>query len=200
MTLDEGYVKYASDWQLGPALAPAEIAELNSHRIMLFDAGLIGQYSDVGVGFGNISMRHSGGGKFVISGTQTGHIRDTGPEHYSLVTDYDIDRNFVRCQGPVQASSEALTHAAIYELGAAINAVVHVHSAKLWSELRDRLPTTAASVPYGTPEMAREFARLHQETSFADVGIAVMAGHEDGLVSIGIDIETATTRMLALTD
>ncbi len=200
MMFDEGYVKYESKWQPGPALECAAIRGLNRYRIALFAAGLIGQYSEIGIGYGNVSVRYGNERQFVISGTQTGHIRETGPEHYALVSDYDIAGNWLRCEGPVQASSEALTHAAIYELDPAINAVVHVHSARLWTAEKDRLPTTDASVPYGTPEMAREFMRLYRETDFPTIGIAVMAGHDEGLVSIGADIGTAAQRILALVE
>ena len=96
------------------------------------DARLIGQYEDLGIGYGNISVRRGSCDLFLISGTQTGHLPATDERHYSLVTDCDIRNNIVRCSGPVQASSEAMTHAAIYALGDAIGAVVHVHSAELW--------------------------------------------------------------------
>ncbi|MGB0514487.1 MAG: class II aldolase/adducin family protein, partial [Wenzhouxiangellaceae bacterium] len=138
------------------------------------------------------------GRRFIISGTQTGHIERTGPGHWSTVTEYDIDANRVLCEGPVQASSEALTHAAIYELDPAIGAIAHVHSAELWTRLLNRLPTTAPDVPYGTPDMAREFGRLYRETDFAESGVAVMAGHEEGIVAFGPDITHATKRVLAL--
>ena len=89
--------------------------------------------------------------------------------------------------------------AAIYALDAGIGAVVHVHSRALWQHYRDGgLPMTDASVAYGTPQMAREFSRLYDETDFARLGVAVMAGHEDGLISFGPTLETATQRILQL--
>lgn len=197
--IDEGYTKYTVDWHRAPALPAAMIAELNDCRNRLYAAGLVGYYEDHGVGFGNVSIRAPDGQGFFISGTGTGHIERTDEHHYSRVTEYDIDANRVVCRGPVQASSEALTHAAIYELDPEIRAVVHVHSAELWQRLIDRVPTTAADVPYGTPEMAREFSRLYRETDFADSGVAVMAGHEEGIVAFGADSGEAAERILALT-
>jgi hypothetical protein len=47
--------------------------------------------------------------------------------------------------------------------------------------------------------MAREFSRLYSDTAFSAEGIAVMAGHEEGLVSIGRTLEEASNRILALT-
>lgn len=198
MTIDEGYIKYRSHWTPGPANFADVAAELERWRKPLFDAGLIGHYDDLGIGFGNISMRCGDPGQFLISGTQTGHVAESTPAHYALVTAYDIDANSVWCTGPVQASSEAMTHAVIYELDAQILAIVHVHSASLWASYRDRLPTTAADVPYGTPEMAREFRRLYAATDLAKRGIAVMAGHEEGLISFGASLAQAATRMLEL--
>lgn len=195
--IDEGYTKYACDWRRGLPLPDETIADVNACRNRLYDAGLVGYYEQHGVGFGNLSIRGSGGG-FIISGTQTGHLARTDARHWSLVTGYEIDKNSITCEGPVQASSEALTHAAIYELDPDIQAIAHVHSGALWHKLLDRIPTTSPDVPYGTPEMAREFYRLYQETELGNSGVAVMAGHEEGLVAIGGNIREATERVLSL--
>ena len=196
--IDEGYVKYVSHWEQGPAPDAGAVALLNRWRSPLFDAGLIGHYEEHGVGYGNLSVRAGTGDGFVISGTQTGHIERTTADHFALVTGVDVNANTVHCVGPVQASSEALTHAALYALSPDIGAVVHVHDGELWTTHKGRLPTTDAQVPYGTPAMARAFEKLWSSSAFPQCGIAVMAGHEDGLVSIGRTLEEATTRMLSL--
>ena len=77
---------------------------------------------------------------------------------------------------------------------------MHVHSEALWKESLNKLPTTRADVPYGTPEMAEEFGRLWRDTDFADCGLGVMAGHDEGLVSIGVTLEEAAQRMLELAE
>ena len=64
---------------------------------------------------------------FLITGTQTGEIKNLNREHYTCVTDYNIEKNFIRSEGPIKASSESLTHAMIYELDPAIKVVIHVH-------------------------------------------------------------------------
>ncbi len=197
--IDEGYTKYEVDWHPAPALPAEAVHDLNDCRNRLYDAGLVGYYEEHGVGYGNLSIRGPKAGTFIISGTQTGHLPRTDASHYALVTAYDIDANRVTCEGPIQASSEALTHAAIYGLDPCILAIAHVHSGDLWRRMKDRIPTTAAEVPYGTPEMAREFRRLYEETDFARSGVAVMAGHEEGLVAVGATIEEAAERLLALT-
>jgi ribulose-5-phosphate 4-epimerase/fuculose-1-phosphate aldolase len=196
--IDEGYTKYRCDWRKTAASSDGQLDALNACRNRLYREGLVGYYAEHGVGFGNLSVRIPGTSRFLISGTQTGHIAHTGPEHYAVVTDYDIDANRVVCEGPVQASSEALTHAAIYELDPGIGGIAHVHSAELWARLIDRIPTTSAHVPYGTPEMAHEFERLYRQTGLADTGVAVMAGHDEGIVGFGSSIEEATGRVLAL--
>jgi len=198
--LDEGYIKYQGRWSEAPAPDPAAARLLEEWRKPLFEAGLVGHYEEFGIGFGNISMRCTEPGQFLITGTQTGHVAATTEQHYCLVTGYDIERNEVFCSGPVQASSEAMTHAAIYELNPSIGAVVHVHSKALWKEHLNRLPTTSPDVAYGTPEMAREFRRLYADSTFGTQGIAVMGGHEEGLVGIGVSLEQAATRILSLTD
>lgn len=198
MSYDEGYIKYDIEWTPGPAAFVAAAVALDAWRRPLFDAGLIGVYEDLGIGYGNLSMRCGEPGQFLISGTQTGRLAETNESHYSLVTSVDIDANTVSCVGPVKASSEAMTHAAIYALDDAIGAIVHVHSARLWQRYLGELPTTDAAIAYGTPAMAREFARLFAETNFSQTGVAVMAGHEEGLISFGFAIEDAARRMLAL--
>jgi hypothetical protein len=198
VTIDEGYTKFISAWTRCDLPPYPEIAELCRWRRPLHDAGLIGLYADSGIGFGNISMRAGSGPEFLISGTQTGHLRDVGPAHFALVTNVDPERNFVSCRGTIQASSESMTHAVLYRTDRSIAAVVHVHCRRLWHLLRGQVPTTADSVAYGTPEMATEFARLWQESDLPTSGIAVMGGHEEGLVSIGATMTEAATRILEL--
>ena len=195
--IDEGYTKYECVWEKTEPLPDDALAELTAWRNRLYEAGLVGYYAEEGVGYGNVSVR-AAGRQFIISGTQTGHIATTTTQHYARVTDYSAAANRVICAGPVQASSEALTHAAIYELNFTIGGIAHVHSANLWHAYLNQLPTTDPSVSYGTPEMAREFRRLYRNAGFAETGIAVMGGHADGIVAFGATIAEAAGRVLAL--
>ena len=195
--IDEGYIKFESHRRKTARLENGAIASLNKWRRALFEAGLIGYDDEHGVGYGNLSVRADPGGSFIISGSQTGKLRELGTEHYALVERCDIEDNRVYSSGACEASSESLTHAAIYGLDAGIGAVVHVHCRATWSTLRGKAATTDAAVSFGTPAMAREFVRLWNQTDFAETGIAVMAGHESGLVSFGRDLEQAATRMLS---
>ena len=194
--IDEGYTKFTVDWADRAPLDCPQVGELERWRRPLYVAGLVGHYAELRIGYGNISLRTGSGRQFVITGTQTGHLPHTGNAHYALVTDYDIDGNFVSCRGAVQASSETLTHAAIYELDASIYAVVHVHDRHLWERLKDREPVTRAEVAYGTPAMAREFGRLFHDTDFATRRLAAMAGHDSGIVAIGRTLREAATRVI----
>jgi ribulose-5-phosphate 4-epimerase/fuculose-1-phosphate aldolase len=196
--IDEGYIKFESDWQRGPALDRADVDELIAWRRSLYEAGLVGYYDELGVGFGNLSKRSDGAGLFVISGTQTGHLPELGPEHFALVTAFDVALNRVCSRGAAEASSESMTHAVLYDVDESIGAVAHVHSRELWESLMGDLPTTDSEVAYGTPEMADEFRRLYRETDFPVGGVAVMAGHDSGLISIGETVEQACQRLLDL--
>jgi ribulose-5-phosphate 4-epimerase/fuculose-1-phosphate aldolase len=96
----------------------------------------------------------------------------------------------------VQASSESLTHAAVYEADASAAAVVHVHHGELWRALLGKIPTTAKGIAYGTPEMAYDVLRLFRDTRVADSGIFVLGGHEDGIVAFGGSLQEAGTKLL----
>ena len=196
--IDEGYVKYRSHWQEAPAQKAPEATLLVRWRRPLYDAGLIGVLEDSGIGYGNISHRIGDTDRFLISGTQTGHLDALTEAHFAEVVDYDLEANSVTARGPVAPSSEAMTHAAIYQLDHSIRAVVHVHHHEMWLRFRDVLPTTDAEVRYGTPDMAHEFRRLYAKTDFASRGLAVMAGHEDGIVGIGVSMQEATERIITL--
>jgi ribulose-5-phosphate 4-epimerase/fuculose-1-phosphate aldolase len=195
--LDEGVVKFRCTWIEAPPLPAWRIEALDAWRERLYAHGLVGYDAQAGVGYGNLSMRDPESRAILVTGTQTGHLPKLGPEHYTLLTDYDIDENRVTCTGPVQASSESLTHLAVYEMGDACNAVVHVHDERAWRALDGRVPTTAPGVAYGTPAMARELQRLYREDALAQVRIAVMHGHEGGLIAFGEDIDAAGSVMLA---
>lgn len=198
--IDEGHIKFEARWRRSAPVRHPAVDELIRWRRPLYDAGLVGCYEDSGIGYGNLSARVEPPGLFFISGAGTGCIADAGPEHFALVTLYDVDANIVESEGAVAASSESMTHAAIYELDERFRAVIHVHDTALWAGLKDVLPATGAAIAYGTPEMAREFRRLYAETIFRDSGIAVMAGHAEGLVSVGGSVREAVERLLSVRD
>ena len=194
--IDEGYIKYQCHWQKKSAIATDEIAELNQWRTKLYALGLIGEY-DNGIGFGNLSVRIRDSQCLIISGTQTGGIAELTVQHYTKVIDFDWQQNYVVCEGLIKASSETLTHAAIYVAQPQINAVVHVHHGKLWRKLLDKVPTTDPNCAYGTPEMAEEIIRLCQQQQTLEQKIIVMSGHEEGILTFGSSLEEAVKVLLA---
>jgi ribulose-5-phosphate 4-epimerase/fuculose-1-phosphate aldolase len=188
---DEGYIKYQCIWVEQQPLSPEYLIELNQYREQLYQLNLIGE-DNQGIGYGNLSKRWDKKNQFIITGTQTGGLTNLNEAHYTLVTDFDIDANCLTCVGPIQASSEALTHGSIYEAKPEINAVIHIHHQQLWENLKYKVPTTPENCAYGTPEMARAIARLAQEQNRK---IIVMSGHPGGLITFGNDLAEAANEI-----
>lgn len=191
--IDEGYIKFRSDWSSASPPSHPRLQNLIAVRNELFTKGLIGVYPENGIGYGNVSILTGSGEEFIISGTRTGGIAQLGPEHFCLVTDTAISSNSVHCRGPVEASSESMTHAMFYGCDQTIASVVHVHHLEMWKWLQDKVPLSKASVPYGTPEMAGEVKRLFQDSKLREEKILVMGGHEEGIISFGKSPEDAAT-------
>lgn len=187
---DEGVIKFNCHWTQTNPLPSSKLKSLIDCRNQLFKLGLIGVYPD-GIGYGNISQLDHAKNQFVISGTQTGHFAQAMPEHFALVTNYNIKENFIVCEGPIKASSESLTHAMIYETFPDVTAVIHIHSAEHWKRLMHQVPTTGVAIPYGTPKMAEEIKRLAKESDLPQSQILVMAGHEDGIITFGSTLDQA---------
>lgn len=188
--IDEGVIKYNCNWIETEALAEEVLPDLMEWRDRLYSLGLIGVYEN-GIGFGNISIRLGKSPQFIITGTQTGHLAHLTPEHYTLVSDFSWQQNWIICRGPIKASSESLTHGALYSHQPEIGAIIHVHHPQFWKQLMFQVPTTQPDVPYGTPQMAAEMFRLFTEENLASEKILVMAGHEDGFLSFGHDLSEA---------
>jgi hypothetical protein len=184
--LDEGTIKFSSQRRDGEVPRSAALEELNRTRTALFDLGLIGVLPD-GIGFGNLSLR-SAGLQFVITASATGADRELRHDQYSLVESFSIEANSVHSIGRLPASSESMTHGAIYAANAAVNCIIHVHSRSLFDWLLHHHGlATAADIAYGTPAMARAVAALVARQPALPVLFA-MAGHQDGVVAYGADI------------
>ena len=201
----EGVVKYIEEYTATPPLDPALVAELAVWRRFLWDMGLVGQdparYD--GAGYGNASMRTrpfdkpKGQRSFLVTGTQTGKLRDLDQTLFAVVDRYDIARNSVTVRGPVRASSESMTHGAVYDQSPLIRWIFHAHSPEIWRK-REALaiPSTHPTVAYGTPEMAEEVVRLFADTQLRDLRVFAMAGHEDGVITFGASAADAMYRMV----
>ena len=196
MQPEEGYIKFDARWKKTAPLDRSLLGDLLQWRQKLYDLQLIGAYED-GIGYGNISCRyrdadnHPEAGSFIITGSATGRLPRLDPRHFSLVTRVDPASNNLYCRGPVVASSESMSHAALYRQCPWVNGVIHVHSLVLWEKLRYELPTTPADVAYGSPEMNRAIIRLLRDTDLPQKKIFVTAGHREGIFTFGSSLGEA---------
>lgn len=193
--IDDGVIKYQRDFTKTEALKPDQYRPLECWRKKLYQLKLIGEYPSEKIGYGNLSMRlHEH--HFLITGTQTGKHPDLNGEHYTIVTGHDLKMNLIKASGPIDASSEALTHAAIYAHNQKIQAVFHVHEKLLWNAmLEHNLAHTQKDIPYGTVAMATAVNELIADDT---CGVFAMAGHEDGIVSFGKNLDEAGELILEL--
>lgn len=193
----EGVVKYSVQHKTARLTLPPEMPDLLSWRRKLRQLDLIGEDAH-GLGYGNISIRLYSSPRFLITGSQSSGLAEVDQRHFAEVGVINLDRNSLRSKGEVPPSSEALTHAALYQTRASIRAVVHVHNHAIWTAFKDRLPTTKPDVPYGTPEMAYEMIRISKRNPIADQGAIVMAGHQDGVIAWGRTLAEAAGEILKL--
>lgn len=202
--IDDGVIKYdrSNFTHCGP-IDLVEYCDLEYWRNKLYCINLIGEYKEAGVGFGNLSKLHNYAPihlslvpQFVITGTQTGKYANLDGKFYTRVLDYDVDHLKIKMMGPIEASSEALTHAAIYAYNPKIRAIFHIHSSEIWlGMIKDKAHHTASDIPYGTVEMAKATQKCIEGQDF---GVFCMHGHEDGVVAFGRSLEEAGELTLEL--
>lgn len=188
--MDEGYIKFQPFWTKTAAFQESEFHDLLKYRQMCYQQGWIGMYPD-GIGYGNISSRIEESNTFFISGSATGGIPVLGSEKIAKVTAVAAPENQLWCCGPVLASSESMSHAVIYEQLPWVKGVIHIHHLGLWQYLLNKVPTTPADAPYGSPEMVIGIARLLDETDLPERKLFVMEGHKEGVFAFGVDLEEA---------
>lgn len=195
--IDDGVIKYdRSNFSQCGALLESEYQDLEYWRKKLYQMNLIGEYPEAQVGFGNMSVLRdyslvypSTHPQFIITGTQTGKYADLNGLQYTRVLDYKIDDLKIHMMGAIEASSEALTHAAIYDANPNIKAVFHIHSNEIWLKMiEDKSDFTKQEIPYGTVEMAHATQECIRGK---DAGVFCMHGHEDGIVIYARSLEEA---------
>jgi L-ribulose-5-phosphate 4-epimerase len=186
--MTEGYLKFNPQWIKEPiTIDPGLLSKINHVRSELITKRYLGVLPD-GIGFGNISVRVGDTNLFIITGSATGRFLVLDISHLALVESTSIEENSLVCRGLTAASSESMSHAIIYKTLPGVNAVIHIHDAKLWENNFNQLPTTDPSAEYGTPEMAFSIQRLITETRM-EKGVLVMGGHEEGLIAFGSNLE-----------
>jgi len=192
---DEGYIKYKCLWSSEPIAIPESVfRSINLWRKKLFELSLIGMYEN-GIGFGNISIKNSDG-SFFITGSATGGKAVLEPNDFALVDNWNFERNQLHSIGKTKASSESLTHAAIYESNGNIRSVIHVHSFCIWKNFLKKMPSTGEKILFGTPEMAIGIKNLLKSKDNTRKGMVVMGGHEEGILTFGKDLDEAGDRIL----
>jgi hypothetical protein len=196
--MDEGYIKYQAQHQQTDNLElPQEFVllaeELIKTRDYLHTLGLIGVYPN-GIGYGNCSFRTKEN-EFVITGSATGDIKNLSTKHLCIVKNFDIENNKVYSKGSVAASSESMTHGAVYSACSAANCVLHIHSRKIFDFMKNRnYSFTPQNIAYGTPAMAKAVIDKVKKTN-ASQGIIVMLGHDEGVISFGESISCALAQI-----
>ena len=186
---DEGYIKFSCAHEAAPAPAHPRLHDLMRIRDDLHEWALIGVLPD-GIGYGNLSARFAGTPRFVITASGTGLKYPIAAADFCEILAFDIAQNSVTCRGPLPASSESMSHGAVYAARPDANAVIHIHDRVMFRMLlKEGAPQTPADAAFGTPEMARSVGRL--VASLPPVAVLVMAGHEDGLIAYGPDPQSA---------
>lgn len=198
----EGVIKYRLEHHPCDLANETGIREINAWRGLLFKLGLIGQSPEKyqGLGYGNISQRLMPGEQaFLITGTQTGHLKQLEPAHFAVVETASPPDNTIISSGPCEPSSEALTHASVYLHEPDAQAVIHVHCPEIWrNSLALCLPHTRADIAYGSVEMALAVKKLFASGKLKDTPIFCMLGHEDGVVAFGASLREAAVTLLTL--
>ena len=192
----EGIIKFNAKRISSDLISDNEFAILNPWRQQSYNAGNIGIGAD-GIGYGNISYRSGDDNEFIISASGTGGIKELNKSDYSRVSNFDISNNSLECCGNKLASSESLSHAAIYLANSNIKAVLHIHNIALWKKHLHKLPTTDKSAEYGTKAMADSISKLVEQNP-SNNGIIVMGGHREGILSYGDDLLSCSSAVDSL--
>ncbi len=204
--MKEGVIQYQLDFMQQPLPDDIPLAELTVCRQRLWLRGLIGQDPKryQGLGYGNVSQRFpdkNHAAAFIITGSQTGHLPQLQAKDYAWVLNCQPQQNYLQAMGLIPPSSEAMTHAVVYQALPWVQGVIHVHWPKLWQNSRALgLPATASSIGYGTPEMAEAIKQLVHNTDKFSSGIVAMLGHEDGIVTWGATLEAAEQQLMQYTE
>ncbi len=183
----EGVIKFNAIQISSSLINNNEFNNIASWRDLCFQKKYIG-IADDGIGYGNISMRSGDNNEFIISASATGGIHNSKAEDYSKVIAFNIKNNSLQCIGSKLASSESLSHAAIYNCNANIKTVLHIHNIELWNKYKNILPTTSDKIEYGTQDMANAIAELALSIG-KNNGVIVMGGHIEGLLSFGENLD-----------
>lgn len=192
---DDGVIKYDRNmFTPSSPLERREYIELEKWREKLFLLALIGEYQTEKIGYGNLSQRYNfqhlfptKSAQFIITSSQTGALPHLNGSNYTRVIESDFEKNSISSMGVAEASSEALTHAAVYESSTQVMAVFHIHDRAIWKGMaKNHFDSTSEKIEYGTLEMAKEVKRIVANKPFGQI---VMKGHLDGVIIFANELD-----------
>ena len=176
-TPDDVVPKFKLTLKRAPAPEQTQYIALEKWRALFYRLGLVGEYPNENIGYGNLSSRvHKK--SFIITGSQTGHLPHLQAHHYTKVIDCDLKKGSLTAEGLIPPSPESLLHYEIYEANSAIQSVFHVHHQKLWEMLSHEKPD------------------LIDESK--NSGISITAHPADGIFSYATTAEEAGKNLLDL--
>lgn len=207
----EGVIKYRLVHTDNNRVPPqSTYLELESWRQILFQLKFLGQDPDRygGLGYGNISIRNPEG-EIWVSGSQTSGHDILQPNQYAYIQSATIETNELISEGNIKPSSEAMSHMALYQASASIQAIVHIHEPTLWRYGQEYLglPETDEGIAYGTPEMAKALQSIAVSQNCVTgvpvsgvpvSGVIVMKGHKDGVIAYGDTLKNASLLLISL--
>ena len=174
-------------------------------RRVLIKIGWLGQDPDRydGLGFGNLSIRVGAktapveGRRFLISGSQTGHLESFSITDCAIVTSFSIKNHSLTYSGARKPSSEALSHAAVYAAKPCVNACIHAHCPTIWRR-RNAVSDLCISAEskYGSADMSQAIYSALKLDKSTGPTLLSMSGHQDGVLAFGPDFQTAFGRLL----
>lgn len=176
---NEGYIKFQCKTTSSRHPSRSELDDIILLRDRLYDKEFVGTFPD-GVGFGNVSKK-TDSGSIIITGSNTGKHERIQPNHFVYVNSYDIEANQVESSGQVQASSETLTHVAIYEAIDEIKYIAHIHNLKIWEKLLESGKRPVGTSEYGSVELADEVREYCKSLDLLD-NIFALPGHKGGVI------------------
>ena len=182
MSMGEGYIKFdcrREDADCG--ISDSLLSEINRCRLWLKSSGWLGVEN--GIGFGNLSYRDAYSQGFFISGSATGGKDVLEQDDIARVGGWDFASQIINCRGRCDASSESLTHAAIYESAPEVMVVIHFHDYRLWRSSVDTVFSTSEQAEYGTAMMAEAV-----KSAVLNLGgpcLIRMGGHQGGMLAWG---------------
>ena len=202
-TFDDGYIKFHCEhtnavWNSSSLPLPEHtynlIKKIDIFRTKIYDQKLIGMYEN-GIGYGNLSHRLED--NFVITASATGGARELGIDGYTLVNAVFIEKNTVHCLGSLPASSETMTHAAIYQSAPKVQCILHIHNQIIFDTMiKMKCLSTAKNIPYGTIDMALALKQLATNNPLE--ACIVMQGHNEGVIIYGTSIEHVESQLIFL--